>query len=206
MCQYISFAWLFSPLHRMPLMFQDFIGFFWLFEEFVLNSTMCPIICANCGILNSPHFLFFFNLQVTCHRNIVEISWKFFHNRSRTAKPCFTRLVLVPRFAYFSCYENWVCGCSNWDTGRTYWNLHLHSWNTDRTWQQLANQSQLRTHPVRHCTHPSRVHRGFTAYVSQASNANCVKHGQFGKRLGTRQYFMLKASLQTDTKWSSWCN
>ncbi len=27
----------------------------------------------------------------------MEISWNFFHNRLRTAKPCFTRLVLVPR-------------------------------------------------------------------------------------------------------------
>jgi hypothetical protein len=34
---------------------------------------------------------------------------------------------------------------------------------------------------VRQCRHPSRVHRGFTAYVSKASNANCVKHSQFGK-------------------------
>jgi hypothetical protein len=38
---------------------------------------------------------------------------------------------------------------------------------------------------VRYCTHPSRVHRGFTAYVSKASNANCVKHSQFRKTLGT---------------------
>ncbi len=134
--QYISFAWLFSPLHRMPLMFEAFIGFFWLFGEFVLNSTTCSIICANCGILNSPPFsFFFFNLQVTCHRDIVEISWNFFHNRLRTAKPCFSRLVLVPRFAYLSSDENWVCGCSNWDRGRTYWNLHLHSWIY---WQNLT--------------------------------------------------------------------